>query len=246
MTSPSAQFSITAIRSARDPFVPQPSSHVCAEHDVRSTLLQRSVAQPFQHGRDKAHTGNASREVATSGNRSWTQLTRTPFLIFAAHAAQTDIIGGSVLATTTSPGWIERTNRRVAPKIECQIVEHPAPQTRAPEPRSPHAMYLHAADHFLGEQRRLRICIQLPAGDHMNVLAPRGEIEGEIAEELTRRRVVGEKVSVDEDGLSHACRDDTRSRLVPFQVGNPVPAVSSSPHFHARSCIRSRIAARST
>jgi hypothetical protein len=35
----------------------------------------------------------------------------------------------------------------------------------------------------------------------MNVLAPRGEIEGEIAEELTRRRVVGEKVSVDEDGF---------------------------------------------
>ena len=92
-------------------------------------------------------------------------------------------------------------------------------------------MYFHAANHFLGEEQRLGIGIQLPAGNHMDILAARGEIKGEIAEELTRRRVVGEKVSVDEDGFSHACRDDGRGRLDSFQIGNPCSRRSSSRIF---------------
>ena len=75
--------------------------------------------------------------------------------------------------------------------------------TRPSEPRCPQAKYVNPANHFFGEKRRLGICIKLPAGNHMNVLAARGEIKGEIAEELTRRRVVGEEKSIEENQALH-------------------------------------------
>lgn len=92
-------------------------------------------------------------------------------------------------------------------------------------------MDLHPANHFLGKERGLGIRIELPTGNHVNILAPRGKVEGEIAEELTRCRVVGIKVPVDEDRFSHINRDAGQGRLDSFQVGNPCSRRSSSRIF---------------
>ena len=199
----------------RDPFVPQPSGHACAKRDVRSTLSQRAVTQSFQHGRDKAHTRNIQRSghfrkqildpinqnaVPDSCRPRGTDRHHPGIGLGHNHIARLD-------RAEQSPGRAE---------IKCQIVEHPAPQTGASEPRGAHTMYVHAANHFLGKERRSGIGIQMPAGNRMDVLTARGKIEGEIAEKLTRRRVVWGKVAVDEDGISHKESQRRRTRSPRF------------------------------
>lgn len=64
-------------------------------------------------------------------------------------------------------------------------------------------MNRNAADGFMGGQLLLGVIVKLPAGDDVRVHAGAGEVEHEVAEELAGRRMIREKVSIEDNETRH-------------------------------------------
>jgi hypothetical protein len=85
-------------------------------------------------------------------------------------------------------------------------------------------MYCHPVDDFLRSETGVRLVVKLPTGDDMHIGAGFRQMERQIAQDLTCRRVVGRKVLIDEDdssrcdvrALQGAARRESRGKPAPI------------------------------
>ena len=174
-----------------------PARHCLTDGDVAPGMTERTVAQAAQQRRHHPHRPHAELDRHLR-KQILNQLTNLAPRRHTTAAARTEISGGSVFATTVSPA---RTiyQCRCRGDVETEVIESPPQQTPAAEARRPDPTDLDTVDGFTRRQTYLGIVIGLRTGNDDDLHPVRGEMESEIAQQLTGGRMIGIKEAIDED-----------------------------------------------
>src|ERR1700733_956676 len=100
-------------------------------------------------------------------------------------------------------GLCHSAERAPGRRIKGEIIDRATYQPRSPEMSGGYAVNSHVLDGILRQKMNVWVVVELLAGDDMHLVSTRGQVDGDVADQLACGGMIGRKKAIEEDNALH-------------------------------------------